>query len=94
MSWEVDIASSARTLEVFLDRLSWRAMKNDSLAAENPLDKRYYEGAAEDDKALREALEDFESALPDAARSSSRWNRVEQTLADLGFRREEAVDNE
>jgi hypothetical protein len=89
MSGEGDVASAARTLEVFLDRLSWRAMKNDNLAAEYLLDSRYYEGASEDDKTLREALGNFESALSDAARRSSGWNRVEQTLTDLGFRRED-----
>jgi len=84
MTPDPDVRSAARILELFLDRLSWRSMKDDSLAAEYLLDRRYYEGASGDDTALREALERFENDVSEAARRSSGWSRVEQVLNDLG----------
>ena len=84
MSGHEDVAAAARTLEVFLDRLAWRAATSGPLAAEYLLDPRYREGATAQDAKLRQALEDLVDGLGDAARHSSGWAALRDLLQRLG----------
>lgn len=73
----------ARILEIFLDRLSWRAARQNELATEYLLDDRYTSGLRPDEKALRALLAPLQSANR-IARSSPGWSRVEAMLKSLG----------
>ncbi|RPF29046.1 SIR2 family protein [Georgenia muralis] len=78
------VAEAARTLEVFLDRLSWTAARTHSLSAEYLLDERYLSGLSPADRALRDALIEFERTISPAARSSVGWDKIRETLEALG----------
>ncbi len=50
---EDDLPAAARTLEVFLDRVAWAALRKSELAGEYLLDERYASGSTDADRALR-----------------------------------------
>lgn len=79
-----DIPTAARVLEMFLDRLAWRAATEHDLAGSYLLDHRFDGGLSDDDRALRDALLHMVATLPSAARTSLAWPRVHRALADLG----------
>lgn len=67
------IAEAARVLEIFLDRVAWRATRTAGVAHEYLLDDRYLDLVQDDTVALRASLEDLEqvagSATCDVAQS-------------------------
>lgn len=85
LSREGSRESAARTLEIFLDRLAWRADRNRELAAQFFLDRRYDEQfEAPEDVELRTKLRKFlQSLSPDVTRSSG-WPTFEKALVNLG----------
>jgi hypothetical protein len=79
-----DPAKGALTLQVFLDRLVWRAATQGRLASEYLLDGRYESGLPEHDAALRKLLVKVLTEASEHARSSSAWSLVVEFLSDLG----------
>jgi hypothetical protein len=73
-------APAARKLEIFLDYLLARTRGTDYL-----LDPRYVPLLGEGERALREALLGCVRGLPESARRTPAWWRVERFLADLGY---------
>ena len=83
-----DARVAGRRLEIFLDRLSWKAASEDDRAAEYLLDDRYFSGLTDEDKLLRAALLRFAAEVPaDVKSGSAAWRRIENVLYDLGRRR-------
>jgi hypothetical protein len=80
-----DDGAAARLLEVFLDRVSWRAAVNSPLAARYLLDPSYEDGfSAPADVELRASLRSFVARLPGIARESAGWPVVQEALRQLG----------
>ncbi len=73
-------ADAARRLEIWLDYLLARTRGTAHL-----LDRRYVPLLTEGERGLREALLDFVGRLPESARRTPAWWRVERFLADLGY---------
>lgn len=78
------MAAGARRLEIFLDRLCWRAASSDEWTAQYLLDDDYASGLHGNERALRDALLDFMAAVGDDAKTSPGWPLVAQTLKSLG----------
>lgn len=86
----VDVRDAGRRLEIFLDRLSWKAASEDDRAAEYLLDDRYLSSLTDEDRRLRTALLDFAAETPaDVKSRSAAWKRIENVLYDLGQRRDD-----
>lgn len=85
MVWmdEMSRTEGARTLEIFLDRLSWQAVQENERATEYLLDDRYASGLEPEEQALRALLVPLRSASR-LVRSSSGWKRVAAMLESLG----------
>lgn len=82
-----DVPNAARRLEIFLDRLCWKAISVHDRAAEYLLDKRYLSSLTHEDHELRTALLQLADSLsPDAKSKSPGWKRIEAVLSDLGWR--------
>lgn len=80
-----EVEAAARLLEIFLDRLAWRAAREHGLSAEYLLDDNYASGLNAADRELRSALTSMLKTLPAEARTSAGWRRVEETLQSLGY---------
>lgn len=74
----------ARLLEIFLDRIVWRAERSHNLSAAYLLDDRYDSGLNDADRALKAALKRWESDVPASARESAGWSTVASALSSLG----------
>jgi SIR2-like protein len=82
-----DIRRAARLLEIFLDRLCWKANSVHDRAAEYLLDDRYLSSLTAEDKELRDALLRLEADVSPSVKSKSPgWQRIEAVLRDLGRR--------
>ncbi|NYJ02437.1 hypothetical protein HNR19_003135 [Nocardioides thalensis] len=80
-----DTATAARILEIFLDRLAWRAATSHHLRASYVLDQRYESALAAADRQLRSAVDDFAATLRRGkATESEAWPRVRRMLVELG----------
>lgn len=84
---EDDVTAAARTLEVFLDRIAWAALRESELASEYLLDERYASGHTDGDRALRDALWPLVVAADSLAAKGAGWAKVERLLVSLGFDR-------
>lgn len=78
-------AEAARLLELFLDRLSWTAMRETDLSAEFLLDERYAADASPEDAALRDRVLSWLRTVEPLERKSVGWRHLEATLVRLGF---------
>ena len=85
------MTAAARLLEIFLDRLAWRAAREHGLSAEYLLDDNYASGLNAADRELRSALISMLTTMPAEARTSAGWRRVEETLQSLGYGRGHSV---
>ena len=83
MARDASGAEAARRLEIFLDRLVWRASTHHDLAAEYLLDDRYASSLGKGDLELRDALSHLREVGP-AAKDSAAWRRIAQALKELG----------
>jgi hypothetical protein len=82
-----DVRQAGRLLEIFLDRLCWKAISVNDRAAEYLLDDRYLSSLTAEDEELRAALLRLEAdTSPDAKSKSPGWKRIEAVLHDLGWR--------
>jgi uncharacterized protein (DUF4415 family) len=82
-----DIRGAARLLEIFLDRLCWKANSVHDRAAEYLLDDRYLSSLTAEDKELRDVLLRLEADISPGVKSKSPgWQRIEAVLRDLGRR--------
>jgi hypothetical protein len=82
-----DIRGAGRLLEIFLDRLCWKAHSVHHRAAEYLLDDRYLSSLTAEDKELRAALLRLEADVSPSVKSKSPgWQRIEAVLHDLGRR--------
>jgi hypothetical protein len=82
-----DIPDAGRQLEIFLDRLCWKAISVNDRAAEYLLDDRYLSSLTAEDKELRAALLRLEADTSSDVKSRSPgWKRIEAVLHDLGWR--------
>jgi len=78
---------AGRLLEIFLDRLCWKAISVNDRAAEYLLDDRYLSSLTAEDKELRAALLRLVAdTSPDVKSKSPGWKRIEAVLYDLGRR--------
>lgn len=81
-----DIRGAARLLEIFLDRLCWKAASESDRAAEYLLDDRYLSSLTAEDKELREVLLALaENTCWNVMSKSPGWKRIEAVLRDLGW---------
>ena len=78
-------AEAARLLEVFLDRLSWTAMRETDLSAEFLLDERYAADASPEDAALRARVLSWLREVQPLERRSVGWDHLEQSFRRLGL---------
>lgn len=82
-----DVRAAARLLEIFLDRLCWKAISENDRAAEYLLDDRYLSSLTPEDKELRKAMLSLvDNTSRDVKSKSPGWKRVEAVLYDLGWR--------
>jgi hypothetical protein len=82
-----DIPEAGRLLEIFLDRLCWKAISVHDRAAEYLLDDRYLSSLTAEDKELRSALLRLAADISPGVKSKSpAWQRIEAVLHDLGRR--------
>jgi hypothetical protein len=82
-----DIPEAGRQLEIFLDRLCWKAISAHDRAAEYLLDDRYLSSLTAEDKELRSALLRLAADISPGVKSKSpAWQRIEAVLHDLGRR--------
>ena len=82
-----DVRAAGRRLEVFLDRLCWKATSENDSAAEYLLDERYLSSLTPEDEDLRAALLRLTADVSPEVRSKSpAWRRIEAVLRDLGWR--------
>ncbi|MFV8170900.1 SIR2 family protein [Mycolicibacterium peregrinum] len=77
-------AEGARRLEIFLDRLCWKAASSDERAAQYLLDDDYKSGLRENERALRDAIYQFLDTVEPAAKTSPGWSRIAATLRGMG----------
>jgi hypothetical protein len=82
------VTEGARRLEIFLDRLCWKASSSADWAAQYLLDDDYDSGLRPNERALRNALYRFLKDVGSDVRTSPGWSRVADTLKGLG------VDND
>ncbi|WP_169743453.1 SIR2 family NAD-dependent protein deacylase [Knoellia sinensis] len=85
--WMTDDPSNetaARQLEIFLDRVAWKAHTATELSAEFLLDDRYASGHSEEDAALRESVMDWLASLSPTHKASVGWEHLRRTLEELG----------
>jgi hypothetical protein len=81
-----NVRNAARLLEIFLDRLCWKAVSEHDRAAEYLLDDRYLSSLTAEDKELREALLLLvDNTSRDVKSNSPGWKRIEAVLRDLGW---------
>jgi hypothetical protein len=74
-------------LEIFLDRLCWKAISVNDRAAEYLLDDRYLSSLTNEDKELRTALLRLEAEISSDVKSKSPgWQRIDAVLHHLGRR--------
>jgi hypothetical protein len=78
-------AEAARLLEVFLDRLSWTAMRETDLSAEFLLDERYAADASPEDAALRARVLSWLREVQPLERESVGWDHLEESFRRLGL---------
>ncbi|MFV1356938.1 SIR2 family protein [Mycolicibacterium fortuitum] len=76
----------ARRLEIFLDRLCWKATSSDERAAQYLLDDDYKSSLRENERALRDAIYQFLDTVEPAAKTSPGWLRIAATLRGMGAR--------
>ena len=82
-----DVPAAARRLEIFLDRLCWKAVSVNDRAAEYLLDDRYTSSLKAEDSELRTALLKLAAdTSPGVKAKSLGWQRIEAVLNDLGLR--------
>jgi hypothetical protein len=82
-----DVSHAGRRLEIFLDRLCWKAISVNDRAAEYLLDDRYLSSLTAEDRELRDALLRLAAETSSAVKSKSpAWKRIETVLHDLGQR--------
>ncbi|RDH76899.1 SIR2 family protein [Mycolicibacterium moriokaense] len=82
-----DVRKAARLLEIFLDRLCWKAASETDRAAEYLLDDSYLSSLTAEDRELREALLSLvNNTSRDVQSKSPGWKRIEAVLHDLGWR--------
>jgi len=74
----------ARVLEIFLDRLCWKAASSDEWAAQYLLDVDYATGLTDSEKSLRNALRTFLKTVDMKAKSSAGWPTIAKALRNLG----------
>ena len=74
----------SRRLEIFLDRLSWKAASSDERAAQYLLDDDYKSGLRANERALRDAVYEFLHTVEPAAKTSPGWSRIAETLRGMG----------
>jgi hypothetical protein len=80
-----NVPDAARLLEIFLDRLCWKAISMTDRAAEYLLDDRYLSSLTVEDKELRAALLELAAnSSRDVKSKSPGWKRIEAVLRDLG----------
>ena len=72
-----------RLLEIFLDRLCWKAASENDLVAEYLLDDRYVSGLSADDRDLRGILKKIEN-VSGGVKSIQGWKPIAQALISLG----------
>lgn len=81
---ETSPADGARRLEIFLDRLCWKAASSDDWAAQYLLDDEYASGLRDNERALKYALQQFMNAVGPEAKTSPGWSRIAGVLRALG----------
>ncbi|GAB3034948.1 SIR2 family NAD-dependent protein deacylase [Mycobacterium bourgelatii] len=82
-----DVREAARLLEIFLDRLCWKAISENDRAAEYLLDDRYLSSLSAEDQQLRDGLLRLVDETSSNVKSNSTgWKRIEAVLRDLGWR--------
>jgi hypothetical protein len=74
---------ASRLLEIFLDRLCWKAASENDLVAEYLLDDRYVSGLSAADSDLRDILKKIEN-LSSGVESTPGWRPVARALTSLG----------
>lgn len=74
----------ARQLEIFLDRVCWKAASSDDWAAQYLLDADYESGLTPNELALRRSLVEFMKDVGDDGKQSAGWPLVERMLRALG----------
>lgn len=77
-------AEGSRRLEIFLDRLCWKAASNDERAAQYLLDDDYESGLRANERALRHAVYGFLNTVEPAAKTSPGWLQIVETLRGMG----------
>lgn len=81
---EDSLSENARYLEIFIDRLCWKAASSDNFAAQYLMDDDYASSLTNSELALREALSTFLKSVSNEARNSAGWRRLSSALAELG----------
>jgi len=79
------VASAARVLEIYLDRLAWSAAQARDLAAEYLLDDRYASGLDSADRALRDSLVHLQETVDASAKGSVGWSTFQTAMCRLGW---------
>jgi len=74
----------ARQLEIFLDRVCWKAASSDERAAQYLLDADYESGLTRDEQALRKSLVEFMNGVGEDGKRSAGWPVVQRMLRALG----------
>ena len=74
----------ARQLEIFLDRVCWKAGSSDDWVAQYLLDADYESGLTRNERALRKSLVAFINDVGDEAKQSAGWPVVQRMLRALG----------
>ncbi|MEW2481718.1 SIR2 family protein [Mycobacterium sp. NPDC049093] len=74
----------AHRLEIFLDRLCWKAASSDERAAQYLLDDDYRSGLRANEQVLRDAVYEFLDTVDPAAKTSPGWSRIAETLRGMG----------
>jgi hypothetical protein len=77
-------AEGARRLEIFLDRLCWRAASSDERAAQYLLDDDYRSALRPNEHALRDSVYEFLNTVDPVAKTSPGWSRIAETLRGMG----------
>jgi hypothetical protein len=78
---EIDVATAARRLEVFLDLLLAEATQPTA----HILDRTYADALSGEETALRDRLDSFLRTIPPAVRHSAAWHPIERALKLLGY---------